>query len=39
MKKTKFHASGHYTEFYTALWHQPAVYPPVLPGTNPVLLM
>ena len=38
-KKTKFHASGHYTEFYNALWHQRALYPPVMPGTNHVLLM
>ena len=38
-KKTKFHANGHYTEFYNALWHQRAIYSPVLPGTDPVLLM
>ena len=25
MKKNKFHASGHYTEFDNALWHQRAV--------------
>ena len=39
MKETKFHASGHYTEFYNALWHQRALYPPVMPGTNHELLM
>ena len=35
MRKPKFHANGQYTEFYTARM----VYPPVLPGTNTVLLM
>ena len=39
MRKPKFHATGHYTQFYNALWHQRAVYPPVMPGTNHVLLM
>ena len=39
MRKPKFQARGHYTEFYTALWHQRAVYPPVLPGTDHVLVM
>ena len=39
MRKPQFHASGQNTEFYTALWHQRVVYPPVLPGTNHVLLM
>ena len=38
-KKKKNHASRHYTEFYNALWHQRALYPPVMPGTNHVLLM
>ena len=38
-EKTKFYASGHYTEFYNALWHQQELYPPVMPGTNHVLVM
>ena len=35
----KIHATGHNTELYNALWHQGAVYPPVMPGTIHVLLM
>ena len=39
MRKPKFQASGHNAEFYYALWPRRVLYPPVMPGTNHVLLM
>ena len=36
---SNFYARGKNTKLYTALWHQRAVYPPVMPGTTHVLLM